>query len=95
MMRHRFTTFLIVAFLAALVAFPAGRLTAPKPPARPPVCPYGQACPYCKGREALDAGAPLAGNPFPDVEGAAEPRRRWNQGWLDGQRTKPALQADE
>jgi hypothetical protein len=86
------------AFVALLVtfltAFLAGRLTAPKPPTRPPVCPYGQACPYCKGRQVFDAGGVLADNPFADYPDAAEPRSRWAAGWSDGQRTQTA-QADE
>jgi hypothetical protein len=94
-MRRIITGRLSVALLgAALVAFLTGRLSAPGPRPQPPGCPYRLACPYCKGREAFEAGVPSNDNPFPYREDAKEAHRRWLQGWLDGQRTRPA-QGDE
>jgi hypothetical protein len=91
MFRHRPASFLLVAFLAALVAFPTGRLTAPQPRPQPPGCPYQHRGPYCEGRDAFNAGVPLTANPYPEPPGdprdVENPRRRWGLSWIHGQLT--------
>jgi len=92
MLHTRFYRLALAVLGATLIACVLGRLTVPQP-RQAPGCPYGQACPYCKGRMAFDAGQDITENPLPnlDDDDPLQPRQRWNAGWLDGQRTLPAL----
>jgi hypothetical protein len=74
---------LAVALALGVDAYPRWRKPAPASN-----CPYTNACPYCRGWDAFQAGAPLSDNPYgpttqPDP---TLPGFRWNAGWRAGKR---------
>jgi hypothetical protein len=74
---------LVVALALGVDAYP--RWCKPAPAS---TCPHANACPYCRGWDAFQAGVPLSDNPY----GAATrqdptlPGFRWNAGWHAGKR---------